>query len=84
MYKENTVIYDEYNNPVKVPAGFKLAKDSGTDVTKGIVIEDVEAGNDDTIGNQYVWIPVGDVYINTNKDTKRINLGRYEFETNSD
>ena len=84
VYKENTVIYDEYNNPVKVPAGFKLAKDSGTDVTKGIVIEDVEAGNDDTIGNQYVWIPVGDVYINTNKDTKRINLGRYEFETNSD
>ena len=67
VYKENTTIYDKYSNPVKVPAGFKLAQDSGTDVTKGVVIEDVEAG---------------DVKYNENGDIKTINFGRYEFETN--
>ena len=54
IYKENTTIYDKYKNPVKVPEGFKLAADSGTDVTQGIVIEDAEAGDEDTKGNQYV------------------------------
>ena len=83
VYQTNTTIYDEYNNPVKVPAGFKLAEDSGTDVTKGVVIEDVSAGDSNTKGNQYVWIPIGNVKYNANGEAKTINFGRYEFETNS-
>ena len=82
VYKENTTIYDKYSNPVKVPAGFKLAQDSGTDVTKGVVIEDVNAGDEISKENQYVWIPIGDVKYNENGDIKTINFGRYEFETN--
>ena len=69
VFKENMIIYDEYNNPVKVPAGFKLATDSGTDVTKGIVIEDVGTKNK---GNQYVWIPIGKIYINEDGEYKEI------------
>ena len=80
VFKENMIIYDEYNNPVKVPAGFKLATDSGTDVTKGIVIEDVGTKNK---GNQYVWIPIGKIYINEDGEYKEIKLGRYDFENNS-
>ena len=80
VYKENTTIYDEYKNPVKVPAGFKLAEDSGTDVTKGILIEDSEAGDINTEGNQYVWVPIGDVKYNTNGDIKTINFGRHSFD----
>ena len=83
VYKENTTIYDEYNNPVKVPQGFKIATDSGKNVTEGVVIEDVEAGDNNTKGNQYVWIPIGKVKYNTSGATKTINFGRYEFETNS-
>ena len=85
VYKENTTIYDKYNNPVKVPQGFKLAKDSGEDITKGVVIEDVEAGDSNTRGNQYVWVPIGNVKYNTSGEVKTINFGRYEyeFETNS-
>ena len=83
VYKENTTIYDEYNNPVKVPQGFKIATDSGKNVTEGVVIEDVEAGDNNTKGNQYVWIPIGNVKYNTSGATKTINFGRYEFETNS-
>ena len=80
VYKENTTIYDKYSNPVKVPAGFRLASDSGTDVTKGIVIEDAEAGDEISKGNQYVWVPLGDIKYNENGDIKTINLGRYSFD----
>ena len=80
VYESNTTIYDEYNNPVKVPAGFKLATDSGTDVTKGIVIEDVQAGDSNTQGNQYVWVPIGNIKTDTNGTITQINFGRYSFD----
>ena len=82
VYQTNTIIYDEYNNQVKVPAGFKLAEDSGKDVTKGIVIEDVNAEDNNTKGNQYVWIPLGKVYKNEQREYEEIELGRYTFASN--
>ena len=84
VFKENAVIYDKYENPVKVPEGFKLASDSGKTVLEGVVIEDVEAGDETSKGNQYVWVSVGNVKTNTSGDAKKINLGRYEFETNTE
>ena len=39
------------NKTVKIPAGFKVADDSGTTIDEGIVIEDGER-------NQFVWVPV--------------------------
>ena len=36
---------------VKIPAGFKVAEDSGTTIDEGIVIEDAKR-------NQFVWVPV--------------------------
>ena len=39
------------NKIVKIPAGFKVADDSGTTIDEGIVIEDSEK-------NQFVWVPV--------------------------
>ena len=80
VYKTNTTIYDEYKNPIKVPAGFKIAEDSGTDVTKGVVIEDVQAGDEISKGNQYVWVPIGNVKYNISGEYKTINLGRYSFD----
>ena len=76
------MIKDSYGNSVKIPAGFKIASDSGNNVTEGVVIEDVEAGNNYTKGNQYVWVPVGNVRTNTSGSTKTITLGRYDFESN--
>ena len=37
------MLTDDYGNTVIVPAGFKIADDSATDVTKGVVIEDTSA-----------------------------------------
>ena len=65
-----TEYQDENGNKIVVPGGFKVRTDVTTKVTEGIVIEDGE-------GNQFVWIPLGDV----KKDdgtVVNIELGRYK------
>ena len=82
---DKTTITDAYGNSVTIPKGFKIASDSATDVTGGIVIEDATYAN--TIGSQFVWIPVGDIYTDeqrTEANKKTITLGRYNFTKNSD
>jgi len=80
---------DRYGNPIKIPVGFKVASDSGADVTKGIVIEDNDVqtdGNGNQRGNQYVWIPTGTIYTDTAMtpaNAKTIIAGRYEFADGS-
>lgn len=81
---ENTKLYDDFGNRITVPAGFKVVVDTTTgynandiDVTKGIVIEDVQNGN------QFVWIPVGEMtFMNIHNEIERttITLGRYTFD----
>lgn len=68
---KNTVTTDMNGNKIVVPAGFKITQDT-TDVTKGVVIEDKD-------GNQFVWIPVGD--IKYAGGTTNITLGRYVFDS---
>ena len=75
----NSDVTDKYNNKITVPAGFKILVDETTgytvedlDVTKGIVIEDVQ-------GNQFVWVPVGEKIYYTETEYKTINLDRYTF-----
>ena len=80
VFKQNTVIKDAYGNNIKVPAGFKVAEDSGANVLEGIVIEDVNAGDSITSGSQYVWVPIGNVKTNQSGDSKLIELGRYTFD----
>ena len=43
------------NEIVKVPAGFKVADDSGATINEGIVITDAPDGEE---GNEFVWVPV--------------------------
>ena len=83
VFTENTTLQDDYGNTIKVPEGFKIESNSPTNVTEGIVIEDVNNGA--TAGSQFVWIPVGTVYTNaehTNPET--IELSRYTFDTPED
>ena len=76
---------DKYGNWITIPAGFKIAADSGNDVTQGIIIEDNDIqidGNGNQRGNQYVWIPTGKIYTDearTEANAKTITAGRYEF-----
>ncbi len=85
VFNDVTTLEDTYGNQVKIPKGFKIANDSATDVTGGIVIED--ATYTKTIGSQFVWIPVGtgeNAIKKANKETVDIALGRYSFTQNSD
>ena len=79
-FNEKAMLTDTYGNTIIVPKGFGIASDSGQDITKGIVIEDVCAGTLVTRGSQFVWVPVGEnlkygsgIYSQTT-----IKLGRYD------
>ena len=85
VFNDTTTLEDTYGTQVKIPKGFKIADDSATDVTGGIVIEDATYTN--TIGSQFVWIPVGtgeNAIKKANNETVEIELGRYDFTKNSD
>ena len=77
----NSIVYDKYGNKVVVPAGFKVINPED-DVTNGIVIEDVsaEGATENTKGSQFVWIPVGNVYIDEKQNYEIVTLGRYKFD----
>ena len=81
---ENTIVEDRYDNQIKVPEGFKIAEDSPVTIAEGVVIEDSTAGDENTKGSQFVWIPVGDVYTSadhTEENKVTITLGRYTFDS---
>ena len=81
VFKNTTTLEDTYGNQVTIPKGFKIASDSATDVTGGIVIED--ATYTKTKGSQFVWIPVGtgeNAIKKANNGTVKIKLSRYTFE----
>ena len=78
VFTENTILQDDYGNTIKIPEGFKIESNSPTNVTEGIVIEDVNHGA--TAGSQFVWIPVGTVYTNAEQTIyETIELKRYVF-----
>ncbi|MFR2535005.1 MAG: hypothetical protein ACLS95_07285 [Clostridia bacterium] len=77
----NTQINDNKSNRVIIPDGFKIATDSGISVSEGIVIEDKDLsidGNGENRGNQFVWVPVGNI-IKADGTQTTITLGRYTF-----
>ena len=80
-FESPTTIKDENENEIKIPQGFKIAADSGLNVTEGIVIEDndIKEGIGNNRGNQYVWIPVGNEIKKSDGTTVNITLGRYTF-----
>ena len=84
VFDEKTPIKDEKDNTIMVPAGFKIAEDSGDTVQQGIVIEDVSASTDANVqGSQYVWIPVGTFKKDDGSTSGNIQLARYTFSTSS-
>ena len=81
-FNKKTTLQDSNGNIIKVPEGFKIAEDSGINVTEGIVIEDNDVktdGKGNNRGNQYVWIPVGTGIKKSKTETVNIILGRYIF-----
>lgn len=83
-FDTKTTVEDSEGNKIVVPAGFKIASDSGNTVQQGIVIEDVSASRDTAVqGSQFVWIPVGVFIKDGGTPSNEIILGRYTFATSS-
>ena len=83
-FDKKTTIEDGKGNKIVVPAGFKIASDSGNTVQQGIVIEDVSASTDSAVqGSQFVWIPVGVFTKDDGTPSNEIILGRYTFARSS-
>ena len=79
-FEKKTTVEDEEGNKIEVPAGFKIASDSGNTVQQGVVIEDVNASTDTEVqGSQFVWIPVGKFIKDDGTESNEIILGRYTF-----
>ena len=78
-FDKNTILVDDFGNTIKVPEGFKIASDSATVVTGGVVIDDVNHG--ETAGSQFVWIPIGTICTNEEQtDYETIEFSRYTFD----
>ena len=88
---ENTFLKDTNGNSFTLPAGFKVVVNDNTNnaktVDKGIVIEDATVNENGqptlTNGSQFVWVPVGTIYTNTEhseENARKIVLGRYNFD----
>ena len=83
-FDKKTTVEDEEGNKIEVPAGFKIASDSGNTVQQGVVIEDVNASTDEAVqGSQFVWIPVGVFIKDGGESSNEIILGRYTFSTST-
>ena len=79
----NYTFTDSLGNTIKVPRGFEVVNPEDN-VTDGIIIEDINAGDENTKGSQFVWIPVGEVKTDNNGSTTTITLGRYTFSSNGE
>ena len=75
---------------VTVPAGFKVAEDSGSTLDEGIVITDAPDGEE---GNEFVWVPVSQENFNTqfvrragyyNKNPQTLTTSYGEADGNSE
>ena len=72
VFEENTILTDDYGNSVKIPEGFKIAEDSATTVTGGVVVEDVSAGDNNTKNPFF-----DNLYIDRKKMTHTLNANIY-------
>ena len=87
---KNTKAEDAYGNKITIPKGFKVvvhgtAAGSATYTYSGDNIPAVQDGiviENGTDGNQFVWVPVGNIK-NKDNTTNMITLGRYEFDKNT-
>ena len=94
---KNTRAEDAYGNKITIPKGFKIlphgtedgsanynySGDNTPTVQDGIVIEDTQTK---TLGNQFVWVPVGTIKNKTGDSrgtTSTITLGRYQFDNST-
>ena len=78
-YKTTSDYTDAYGNVAKIPEGFQVSTKVGqTNINEGLVVRNA------TDKNEFVWIPVGKIYTDTERteaNAKTIELNRYTFDS---
>lgn len=67
QFTQNTKLEDDEGKTLTVPGGFKVSQDSDTIINNGVVIEEVETGN------EFVWVPVTDPNKLFTEETVKLN-----------
>ncbi len=81
IYTESQVYKDKNGNTAKIPKGFAVGiSNTINDIEKGLVITDKIDESHYSTGNQFVWIPCGEVKT-ASVGTKTINFNRYSFNS---
>ena len=85
-FEVNTKLKDAYGNKITVPGGFKILAHNPSSATGAVTytysgdnvpaVQDGIVIENETDGNQFVWVPVGNIK-NKNNTTTTITLGRY-------
>ena len=80
IYTATKKYTDSEGNTAWIPQGFAVGvSDSINKISKGLVITDkIDAGNN-SIGNEFVWVPVGNYKVGS--ETKKNNLTRRQWGT---
>ena len=83
---QNTKAVDAYENKITIPKGFKVLSHNPTSSTGAVTytynedntpaVQDGIVIENETDGNQFVWVPVGTIK-NKGNTTSTITLGRY-------
>lgn len=82
IYAETKTYTDKNGNTAKIPKGFAVGISRGINtINEGLVITDSIDENHYSTGNQFVWIPVGDIK-DAKGTIKTIELNRYTFASN--
>ena len=89
---KNTKAEDAYGNKITIPKGFKVLPHNPTSSTGAVTytynedntpaVQDGIVIENETDGNQFVWVPVGTIK-NKDNTTNTITLGRYEFDSDT-
>ncbi len=81
IYTESQVYKDKNGNIAQIPKGFAVGISSTINtIEKGLVITDKINELHYSTGNQFVWIPCGEVKT-ASSGTKTINFNRYSFNS---
>lgn len=82
IYTKNEEFVDKNGDTAYIPKGFRVSMEEGTnEIRSGLVITDQIDSNNNSIGNEFVWVPVNDFQEFTREDFGENNISENDFIT---
>ena len=82
IYTKNEEFVDKNGDIAYIPKGFRVSMEEGTnEIRRGLVITDQIDSNNNSVGNEFVWVPVNDFQEFTREDFGENNISENDFIT---